>query len=59
MIDDATIRKRRHRVAGELGTDSPALVISSGQTVDKPSRMGEVYDFEPSPVYYWLTGSRR
>lgn len=56
------IQARRERLAAEwdaiLGNDE-AVLVHSGEPIQKPGGLDQTYPFLPHPAYFWLTGRRR
>lgn len=58
----ADITARRERLArqwNEQLNDDEAVLIHSGEPIQKPGGLDINYPFLPHPSYYWLTGRRR
>jgi Xaa-Pro dipeptidase len=58
----ADIEKRRQRLLAkwnEILSDDEAVVVSSGEPIQKPGGLDQTYSFLPHPAYFWLTGRRR
>ncbi|MBZ4191295.1 aminopeptidase P N-terminal domain-containing protein [Niabella beijingensis] len=56
------IEKRRARLTlkwDAVLNDDEAVLIYSGDPVQKPGGLDQTYPFLPHPAYYWLTGRRR
>ena len=56
------IENRREKLAkkwNEVLKNDEAVLIYSGNLIQKPGGLDHTYNFLPHPSYYWLTGRRR
>ena len=56
------IQQRRQRLAARWNTllaPGEAVLVYSGEPIQKPGGLDQTYPFLPHPSYYWLTGRRR
>ena len=56
------ITARRQKLAAkwdELLNTGEAVLVYSGEPIQKPGGLDQNYDFIPHPAYFWLTGRRR
>src|ERR1044071_6386149 len=57
--DISARRKKLEARWNEQLANDEAVLVYSGEPVQKPGGLDQTYPFLPHPAYFWLTGRRR